>query len=227
MNIRFIGAAIFSATMMAASPAISATLSITSGGVAETLPVNFNPTPSVSEPALGGVLGTGLGVTTFEASTDGGSIGGGLQIDPLGSSGNIRVTFLGKEAGNQNTASMDLIGSTGTLNNKTSSAGDFIQFKDDGGFVDFLFRNVNQGKQIENGGTGEFAAAPLSMSFSSVFDGAYGDAVIAFFGDGFGDNDFDDMVVRIEIIPLPAGILLLLTALGGLVFVGRRRQMAA
>lgn len=224
MNIKFIGAAIVGAAMMVATPAISASLSIV-GGVADTLPANFNPTPSTG-------ASVGDAVTVFQAAADGGAIGGGLQIDPLGSGAMIRVTFLGKEAGAQNLASMDLIGSTGVLNNKTSVAGDFIDFADAGGFVDFLFRTTNANETvgfnpaITNGGVSEFA--PMSMSFGSIFTGSNGrDAVLAFFGDGRGDNDFDDMVVSIQIIPLPAGILLMLTALGGLAFVGRRRRMAA
>ena len=49
--------------------------------------------------------------------------------------------------------------------------------------------------------------------------------VLAFFGDGRGDSDFDDMVVRISVIPLPAGGLLLLTAMGGFA-VARRKKKA-
>ncbi|MEM1159469.1 MAG: VPLPA-CTERM sorting domain-containing protein [Pseudomonadota bacterium] len=222
MNFKFIGAAIVGAAMMVAAPASAATLVI-DGGVDANLPANFNPTPNTG-------ASVGDAVKLFEAAVDGDSIGGGLKIDPAGSSAMIRVTFLGKEAGASNSF-IELAGTNGTLNNKNSVAGDFIDFADAGGFVDFLFRTTNADQtvgfnpSITNGGVSEFA--PLSMSFGEVFTGSNGrDAVLAFFGDGRGDNDFDDMVVSIQIIPLPAGVLLLLTALGGLVFVGRRRMTA-
>lgn len=223
MNKGLITATLMGVVMLVAAPVSAATFNIT-GGVSANLPANFNPTPVTS-------ASVGDPVTLFEAAADGGNIGGGLQIDPVGSGAMIRVTFLGKEAGADNSF-VELTGTNGTLNNKTSVAGDFIDFADAGGFVDFLFRTTNANQtvgfnpSITNGGVSQFA--PLALAFSGIFTGSKGgDAVIAFFGDGRGDNDFDDMVVSIEVIPLPAGILLLLTALGGLGFMTRKRQMLA
>lgn len=46
------------------------------------------------------------------------------------------------------------------------------------------------------------------------------------FNDGGGDRDYDDMVVRMEVspVPVPAALPLLASALGGLGFFARRRQ---
>ena len=48
------------------------------------------------------------------------------------------------------------------------------------------------------------------------------------FGDGFGDADYDDMVVRVDVsaVPLPAAVWLFGTALIGLVGLGKRRKTA-
>ncbi|MEL6792601.1 MAG: VPLPA-CTERM sorting domain-containing protein, partial [Pseudomonadota bacterium] len=215
MRFKLLAGVLLGAGMLAAAPASAATFTI-DGGTPDFLPnPTFNPTPFTG-------ASPGDPVTLFESATNGGSIGGGLKINPDGAGAMIRVTFLGKEAGADNSF-IELTGANGTLNNKTSVVGDFIDFADAGGFVDFLFRTTNADQtvgfnpSITNGGISEFA--PLSMSFSSIFTGDKGgDAVLAFFGDGRGDNDFDDMVVSIQIIPLPAGILLMLTALGGLGF---------
>jgi hypothetical protein len=73
-----------------------------------------------------------------------------------------------------------------------------------------------------NGGVSDLAA--LSISFGAVFNN--GKSVYAFFGDGRGDRDYDDMVVRIDAVPLPASALLLLGAFGGLGAIRRKKKAA-
>ncbi len=71
---------------------------------------------------------------------------------------------------------------------------------------------------------------PLYMAFYQLSP----TLVIAMFGDGTGDRDYDDMAVLISTVgqivpevPLPAPILLLLSGLLGLGFLGRFRAKLA
>ena len=51
-------------------------------------------------------------------------------------------------------------------------------------------------------------------------------AVLVFLGDGFGDSDFDDMVVGVGVfaVPVPPAAILLLTGLFGLGALKRMRR---
>ena len=189
-------------------PAFAATLSIV-GGTADVLPGNFNPAPG------SGGAAPGDPIVTFSAGVDGGSIGGGLS---LSAPSTVRFTFLGKEAGATNNLVELSSGGALFLNSDTSSAGDFIDVADDGGFVDFLFNTDNLGglDSIWNGGIADDTRLSLAFKLVSATE------AIAFLGDGAGDNDYDDMVIRIQAIPLPASLLLLLSGVAGLGYLRRR-----
>ncbi len=212
-------------SVVMASAAAAATLTIV-GGSATTLPASYNPacgggctTPAVGDP-----------ITAFSAAADGGLIGGGLSLD---SAASLKFTFIGKEAGAQN-AVFSIGGAT--LTNTGGFNTSFTVFQNVAGFVQFLFRTAEGGLwddingnsvgndilSINNGGTADFSG--LSLAFSSIFNG--GKSVYAFFGDGRGDVDYDDMVVRIDVVPLPAAGLLMLGALGGLGLLRARRRKA-
>ena len=96
---------------------------------------------------------------------------------------------------------------------------------DDGGFVDFLFRTISSGAQISEITNGVGATGPLARKLDVAFLQEGSKSVLAFFDDGRGDSDFDDMVIRISVVPLPAGGLLLLTALGGFAAMRRRKTV--
>ena len=133
----------------------------------------------------------------------------------LSDSRRLRIMFLGKHANATNTI-FDIDGNS--LSNK-GAAGATIEAIDDPDWVDIVFQTLrNTGPETITNNVGQ-TDPRLSMGFYQENS----KNVLAFFGDGRGDTDWDDMVVRISIVPLPAGGLLLLTALGGFAAVRRKK----
>jgi hypothetical protein len=210
----FVGVALLATASMASAATLS-----TAGGTVSTVPANYDPTTPTG-------VSVGDAMLRYEAAVDGGSVGGGLVLNAVGKT-LITITYLGKSASAEN-YTVETVGG-GSLSNKDSAVGSSISFiQAAGGFVNFVFATdsfVPQGV-IENGGTSTYRRMNFALtqvvgnSAIALFDDANG-------GTGLGDRDLDDMVVRIDVqsIPLPAGGLLLLTGLGGLV-VARRRKAA-
>ena len=194
-----------------ATTAGAATLSI-SGGTSVPVPHDYNPRPHVSVP--GGAF------TLFQSTRNGASIGGGLMLD---SKAFVTYTFLGKEAGATNELA-ELTQGEQTLFSNRVSAGTSATVRDDGGVVDFLFRTSGLGRTgdpaIFNGGISEDKR--LALVLSEIFND--GKSVVAAFGDGRGDNDYDDLVVQVDVapVPIPAAGLFLVGALGALGALRRR-----
>ena len=165
-------------------------------------------------------------VTTFDS---GNAATGGLF---LSGTGTVTFSYLGSEANFENTTTEGEIMMPGTslFNNKSTPFGTQFSFFIDQGnntsLLPFFFQTglgLNALK-AENGGPIDF---PLLLSFTQVFNN--GRSVIAFFEDKGGNAlDLDDMVIRIDVvpIPLPAGVLLFGTALAGMGLLGRRRVAA-
>lgn len=126
--------------------------------------------------------------------------------------GKIRVTFLGFE--------------TDAINRAFSMGGSKLFDTEDilgtsyrtavSGTVDFNFNSSN-GQFAGSDGISQKAA----IAFSDVFNN--GKSVYAFFDDSGAsiNRDYDDMVVQIDVIPLPASALLLA---GGLALMGGMRR---
>lgn len=193
-------AASFALAPVAAS---AATLSVI-GGTADNLDALYDPSPATPG------IGNGDNIKTFSGSF----AGNGLSVS---SDALVTFTFLGKEAAAINTA-MEAGGQT--LSN-TDAAGTSMTATFTAGLIDFSFAtNLSGGSSIQNG-VGS-TNGNLSLAFSDVVGN---NKVYAFFGDGIGDVDHDDMVLEISVaaIPLPAGMLLLGTALGGLAIARRRK----
>ncbi|MBV1866717.1 MAG: VPLPA-CTERM sorting domain-containing protein [Marinosulfonomonas sp.] len=217
-----------------ATVATAATLSVVNNGsgVATTLPVGTGGSSGFDLSSIYGSASPNVGdpITSFSAAT-GGTVNGGLYID---GSSELTYTFLGTEAGARNSV-FGLGGATVT--NRQALGTSFTVNHTGAGFVDFFFQTlertwedlnrnmiVNEALTIANNGLSAFGN--LSMAFGEVFNN--NSSVLVFFGDGRGDGDYDDMVVRIDasVVPLPATAFLMLGALGGLGALRGRKKKA-
>jgi hypothetical protein len=189
MKLNLLGLAL-AGVMLVASPASALVLSV-SGGAPSVVPGNFNPS------GFPGGLAAGDNIT----------IGGTLSL-----SANTELTFefLGKEAGFVNTFELSGIELFSTA---TAAVNDATTSLVNAGAVPFSFKTTNGGGLTAN--NGGIAPAGLSIAFADLGN----DAFLALFGDGGGDVDYDDMVVKISVsqVPLPAAVWLLLSAVMGLV----------
>ena len=91
------------------------------------------------------------------------------------------------------------------------------------GLLDFSFGTVSPAGTIANNG-GATGTGPMSIGYASD-----GTSWYAFFDDSGRHTDFDDLVFRIDVapVPVPAAGFLLLGGLGALVAASRRRRKDA
>lgn len=168
----------------------------------------------------------GDAVTSFSGSP----VNGGLYLD---GSSTLKYTFLGREAAALN-AAIAVGGST--LTNRMNIGSSMSVSQVGAGFIDFFFQTTEglwedingngvRGENLSIANNGLSGFGGLSLAYGVVFNG--GRSVLAFFGDGRGDVDYDDMVIRIDAVPLPAAGLLLLGALGGLGAMRSRKKKTA
>lgn len=142
----------------------------------------------------------------------------GLYID---GSATLQITFLGQEAGDQD---IEFALGGGSLDNHTSPLNASYTFtQSSAGAANVTFSDLTTGAMAGSGG--------FSGNAQIAFGGlsADGQSVYAYFDDGGGlpdpDRDYDDMVVKISIVPLPATLFLMFGAFAGLATLRRRKQV--
>lgn len=216
------------AVVLSAGTAGAATLNLLGSGQTSTID-DFSSATSKNNIKVGGVSiaphGTVLDIITGDVK----DATNGLEL--IGGPARITYTYLGSEAGNSNFGAQ--IGTTNFTNGPGgSSIGDSItvtQALD--GLLDFVFGTTAPasavGEIMNNGGATaavgnlyDFAIGYIKISDTSFY---------ALFDDiAQGDRDFDDLALRIDVapIPLPAGGLLLITGLGGMAALRRRKKAA-
>jgi hypothetical protein len=188
------------------------------GGSAVTLDGDYDPNPATPGAASGDTV-----LNTF-------GLGNGLKLSAASS---VTFTYLGKEAGFNNFffQGVDLFN---TGSSSTGASQTLNVTPGAGGFLPFKFRSD---------GSIDFVNGSVTSAFGSIAFKIIGDAsddtmtVLALLNDHFeGDADYDDMVIKIVAtrlkddgtneIPLPGGVVLLMSGLAGLGFMGRARKQA-
>jgi hypothetical protein len=167
---------------------------------------------------------TGLtnGTKIFREAKREGRKGDGLYIS---GPANLKLTYLGKEAGNTNTFRMP--GTTEIFRTGTSHVGDTANVHVGKELLNFNFLELSTlgafWGDIANGEGADKHQNAIGVFMESVT------SAILLFNDFGNDKDYDDMAVRIEVspIPVPAALPLFASAVAGLGYAARRRTANA
>lgn len=207
----FVGAAALALTASAAS---AATLSYLGTG----------QTHTVTRNDVNAAFNTSIDFISGDQKTEQNGLWLSITDRPMAQ---ITYTFLGSEAGNRNySASMD--GTDSFFVNRSTVGATYTTWQATDGLVDFAF-----GTSAPESSIGLFLnnalADPASVEYAIGYVRIDEDSFYVLFDDiAWGDRDFDDMVMRIDVasVPLPAGGLLLLSGLAGAAALRRRKKAA-
>lgn len=177
--------------LLATTPVSAMVLSVT-GGNDSTIPANFNPA------GFPGGVSVGDPIKVFDSSTPGGLMLSGNTL--------LKYEYYGKEASFINF----FIGGGDSFSTTTSVVGDTIFAPTAAGTVPFSFVTTDSGGLIaKNGGSID---SGLSIAFADLGNNSF----LIMFNDTGHDVDFDDLVVKVSAVPLPAAVWLMLSAIVGL-----------
>lgn len=133
---------------------------------------------------------------------------------------NLKIEYYGHESSNDNIFNFGGETLFSTASTTVGSPAATVTRLASTDLMDFFFEtNPPGGDSARNGGSYD---SNLAIAFARLGDGS----VLVLFEDG-GGRDFDDMVVRISALPLPAAAWLLISAILGLISVSRIRRATA
>jgi hypothetical protein len=223
------------AILLAASTAVSAaTLTIT-GGEFKTIPGYDGDQPETAE---NNVLDTLFGGDITLGGYAGATIG-------LTGDSPLLVEVFGWEAGYFNSFTIDGTTVERAATDPTFLVGNplqsFITSSLSSGVLTFSFDSIGYDGITPEGGVANGSNTVSGMNFFASFasynpgDGSWsneqdrsGTALWLFYDDmGLPGDNHDDFAVRVSVVPLPAGVLLLLTGLGGFALFRRRKTAIA
>jgi hypothetical protein len=137
----------------------------------------------------------------------------------LNGTSNITLTYLGSEAGHTNIFRMP--SPIEVFRNKTTPLWSQTTITNvSAGLLKFSFFDLIACLGINNGQGNHDHKNSIGVFMESA------KSALVMFNDLGGDKDYDDMVVRVQVspVPVPAALPLLVTALGGLGFMAKRRK---
>jgi len=208
---------IFSSMLMLASITAEASTFSFIGGNSQDIPSDWNPSnaPVVDEKII-----------IFQGAGEGIWLNGPA---------NLVYTYIGKEAGSTNASRTSLASDPFFKTDETTFGATFETSASSAGYLDFIFEGlgtccVTKGTFTNGtGNSGDNMGLSLAVALINPLTSDPSPSTLyLMLGDGFGDTDYDDMVVKVEAfsaVPVPAAIWLFGTALIGFVGLSRRTSL--
>lgn len=168
------------------------------GGSYRQLPHNWVDFNASLAPNVGNV------VTTF--NTDQAANGEGIYL-----TGNtrLRYEYLGSGAYNNNHASSSFFGTI--FDNYVTPVGTTVDVQGSAGALDFTF--TTDARFTTTAGSFTNAVGGLNLLALAVFEETPR-SIVLLFGDGLGDSNLGDMMVRVSAVPIPSSIIFFASAMG-------------
>lgn len=156
------------------------------------------------------------------------------ELNAIDFSGKWGYTAIGFEAGNTNEVAIQVGGTATFTTADTSNWGLYeeVNFNNDGLFFTDATNGPNDIALDPFSGAGNFRVFELTadsnlLSYLNNQIVLTAGTIIVGFGDGLGDADFDDIVLALKPVPVPAALFLFAPALLGLFGLRRKASLAS